>query len=433
MEKFVTTKAEYQFDTELDDYVPVSREGYLYDGDWSMAGGQPSPPPAPDPREIAETDAEFNRIDQHTPFGSLTFSGPSRNVSTLEFSPEVQGLTNQRLQSDQNLLAQALQRQGTLDPNQIDLSQFGPIQSNINTEGINFQGPQTGPLPGLGAPNLQGSFDTSGLPQIPQNIEQFRGDVEQAVFDRGQALLDPVFGDQERRLDQKLANQGLPQSGEAVDRDKTRFADARNRAFTDLANAATITGGQEASRSLGDILGAQGQGFNQALTSTGFANQTGLLGLGADQGIRGQLFGEGIQGAGANNQASQLNLAMQQQLLNNQNAGRAQGLGEAQGIRGNAFNELQALLGGQQVQAPQQSNFFAPGQADTTGAFALNQQAQQNDFNADVSQQNALTGGLFGLGGSILGGPIGGALAGGIGGRQGISNPNNMPFNFFGG
>jgi len=440
----------------------------------------PKPPEPPDPREIARTDAEFNRINQFTPFGSLEFSGPNRNIATQTLTPELQANFDQRVQSDSALLGSALERQGLLNNQPIALSQFGPIQSNIDTQGINFSGPQFGGLPQLNAPNLQNvgqgpnlqsqvgspfdlqgqvdlGVDTSGLPGIPQDISQFRGDVEQAVFDRGRALLDPAFADQQRTLDQRLANQGLPRSGEAVDREQTRFGDVRSRAFTDLANQAVITGGQEASRSLGDILAARGQGFgegvtgaglnlaagqfgnqaagqgfgqnlasgqfgNQAqqqgfqnqLTGTGFNNQAGLLGLGANQGIRGQLTGEQLAQSQAGNQASQLNLGLQQQLLNNQNAARSQGLFEEQGVRGNQFNELASLLGLQQVQAPQLNSFFSPGQSDVTGAFGLNQQGQQFNFQQGQNQNNALMSGLFGLGGAVLGGPIGGAIGSSI-------------------
>ncbi len=525
----------------------------------------PTPPTPPDPREIARTEAEFNRIDQFTPFGSLTFSGPNRNIATQEFSPELQGLFGQRLESDQALLASALERQQLLQNQPIDLSQFGPIQSQIDTTGINFQGPQFGDLPQLTAPDLQtvgqgpglqqgvGTFgvpqleqltrdiapggdiqsrvtspfdiqgqvdtglDTSGLPGIPQDPNQFRGDVERAVFERGRALLDPVFADQQRALTQRLANQGLPRSGEAVEREQTRFGDVRSRAFTDLANQAVISGGQEASRSLGDILAARGagfgeqvtganlglaggqfanqaagqgfgqnlaagqfgnlaqqqgfgqdftragfgnqaglsqfgaglqgaqfglgqnlaagqfgnqalqQGFQNQLTGTGFNNQAGLLGLGAQQGIRGQLTNEQFAQAQAGNQASQLNLGLQQQLLQNQNAARSQGLFEEQGVRGNQFNELASLLGLQQVQAPQLSSFFSPGQADVTGAFGLNQQGQQFNFQQQQNQNNALMSGLFGLGGSVLGGPIGGAIGSSIGGLFGGGGGLGVP------
>lgn len=463
----------------------------------------PSPPPAPDPSAIARADAEFNRIDQFTPTGSLTFSGPNRNQATFELSPEMQALFEQQQQVDANLLGQALQRQGMLDPNQINPGQFGLIQSGFDTTRLRAQGPQFNNLPNLQAPNLQmlggnpnlqrdinagpiqgqlgqagniqNQLDTQGLTPIPQDIQAFRGDVEQAFFDRQRALLDPVLQDQERDLRGMLSNRGLPESGEAFDRDLTRFSDARNRAFTDLSRNAVLAGGSEASRQLGDTLAArgqgfgeavaggqfanqaqnlgfgqglaggqfanqaQGQGFGQNLAGTGFANaaaqqgfdnlaqqaafnnQAGLLGLGANQGIRGQLTGEELAGTAAGNQAAAQNTALNQQMLQNANAARTQNLSEAMGMRGNQFNELASLLGLQQVQQPGLNNFFAPGQVDVLGANALNQNALQNQFLADSAQSNAFNTGLFGLGGALIGAPSGGFFSGLFGGTPKVS------------
>lgn len=442
MGRFVTTRAEYQWDG--DRYVLIDREGYEYDGPWAMADfsvDQGDAPPPPDTQAIIREQAQANRINQNTPFGSLSFSGPNNNTANLEFTPEIMDLLGMQLGSDRELLTQALARQRDLPQSPIDLEAFGPIQSNIDPSGINFSGVNFNGLPGLNAPNLQTSvgsepvqraLDVGGLLALPDDIQSYRSDAEGAFFNRGKGLLDESFSDRQRELDQRLANQGLPRSGEAVDRDQTRFLREQNRAYGDLANNAVLFGGQEASRQLGDILATRGQGFgeavtggqfantaanqafNQALSQGGFANQAGLLGLGADQGIRGQLTQEQLASNQAGNQAAQQQLGLQQLLLQNQNAGRTQALSEAQGIRGNQFNELASLLGLQQVQQPGLQNFFAPGSVDVTGAYGLNQAGQLAAFNAENQQNNALMSGLFGLGGAVLGGPVGGALLGNV-------------------
>ncbi len=458
----------------------------------------PSPPPAPNPYDIANADAQYNRIDQYTPMGSLTYSGPQRNQATLEFSPEVQSLYDQQQQIDANLLGQALQQQGFFDPTPFNPNRYGLVESDIDMSGIRFSGPQIGPLPQLQAPNLQrlnappqfqsdiargeiqgelgpqgpiqGQLNTQGLLGLPTDIPEYRGDVEQAFFDRQRALLDPVFQDQERSLTQDLATRGLPRSGEAVDRDMTRFLDARNRAYTDLSRNAVLAGGAEASRQLGDLLATRGQGFGEALAGGQFANQAqgqgfgqglagaqfanqaqgqgfgqnlsgaqfanaaaqqgfqnmadqiafnnqaGLLGLGVNQGIRGQLTDEAIARASAGNQASAQNLALQQQLLQNANAARMQNVSDAAAARSNQFNELASLLGLQQVQQPGLNNFFAPGNVDVLGANALQQSALQNQFMADSARANAFNTGLFGLGSAMIGAPSGGFFSGLFGG-----------------
>ena len=60
-------------------------------------------PPVPDPGQLAQNDADANRIDQTTPWGSLTFTGDDRNQANLEFSPEMQQLFNSQMGIDQQL------------------------------------------------------------------------------------------------------------------------------------------------------------------------------------------------------------------------------------------------------------------------------------------------------------------------------------------
>lgn len=515
---------------------------------------QPTPPPPPDPREIAQTDAEFNRIDQYTPGGSLTYSGPSRNVATIKLGEAEQGLYDSQVQTDQNLLSEALRRFGSLDSNPIDLSQFGPIQTGIDQSNISFDqfnptglqqvnGPNlsgvgTGPnlqqsIGTFGVPNspdlqqnigqtlgiqsgvdpmqVQRQLDTSGVNKLPTDLEAYRGDVQQAFFDRSRSLLDPYFADQQNQLTNTLNNRGLPESGAAYDTANTRFLDRQNKAYGDAANQSVIEAGNQASRQLGDILANQGQQFGQSLAGgqfannatgqqfgqnlaagnfansaagqdfgqaqargnfanqasqqgfqnnlagaqfglgqnlaagdfannasqqqyqnqlagTGFNNATGLSQFGADAGLRDQQFNEQANTANFNNQASAQNLALQQQLLANNNAGRTQGLAEQTNVRNNQYNELASLLGLQQVQQPGMSDFFGPGQANVTDAYALNQQGQQNNYNNQMSQNNSMLSGLFGLGGSFLGGPLGGAAGSALGGLLGGGDKNYSPY-----
>ena len=301
----------------------------------------------PDPWEVAQADATYNRIDQNTPFGSLTFSGPNRNQATMTFSPEMQQLFNTRMATDQSMMDNALGRLQGLDNNQIDLSQFGAIQGDAGLS----------------------EFDPStlNLTELPTDMDAYRTEVEDATFRRGDRLLNPYYQRQERALTDRLANQGLPQGDRAYRDEFDSFRQNRSRAYQDLADQSVMMGGQETSRLLANALAS-----------------------------RGQLFNEGVQSNVMNNQT-------RQQALVNQNAGRAQGLQEAMGIRGNAFNELASLLGLQQVQAPTMQNYFAPGQVDYLGAQGLSTNAGM--FNAQQANQMSAAGmqGLFGLGNAGIG------------------------------
>ena len=88
------------------------------------------------------------------------------------------------------------------------------------------------------------------------------------------------------------------------------------------------------------------------------------------------------------------------------------------------LNGMNALRSGGQVAAPvssmgftstPQSQVQAP---DITGAYQSSMNNQQNAYNNQLQQNNATMGGLFGLGGSILGaagGPLGSAASFGLG------------------
>ncbi len=331
-----------------------------------MGKKDPATVETPDPYDVARADARFNRIDQITPYGNLTYSGPDRNIATLSLGDELQNIFDQRLQVDDAMIGSALDRLAGFDPSQIDLSQFGPIQSDAGLQ----------------------QFDPStlGLPAIPTDLEGYRSNVEDALFNRADRLMAPVFQRQESQLLDRLANQGLPQGNQAYNTELDVFGDNVNQAYADLADRAVLAGGAESSRLLADALGA-----------------------------RGQLFGEGLSTVGFNNAALQ-------QALMNQNAARTQGLNEAMGIRGNAFNELASLLGLQQVQAPQMQNFFAPGQVDMIGAQNLAMQGQMFNANQQNQMNAAALGGLYGLGSAALTGGMGMFGAGGAfapGGRFG--------------
>lgn len=265
----------------------------------------PSPPPAPDPRQIAQTDAEFNRIDQFTPFGSLTYGGPSRNQATLSLTPELQNLFNMQTQSDTNLLGSALQAQGGIN----DL-----IQNPLNAQG----------LPALNQPDL------SGLAQLPQNYEPYRQDAERAFFDRSSGLLNEQFGRDEDRLRQTLANQGLQSGGEAFNSEMGQFNQRRGETYSNLARDAVLFGGQEASRGLGDQMALRGQGFGEA--------QQGLQNSAS---IRGQLLGE--RGSLRSNQFNELASLLGLQQVQQPNMQNFFGPGQANVMDAYGLNQASTL------------------------------------------------------------------------------------------
>jgi hypothetical protein len=126
------------------------------------------------------------------------------------------------------------------------------------------------------------------------------------------------------------------------------------------------------------------------------------------------LLGYQGQNAATANQAAQL--AMQKQTTNAGLAqtARQQGISEQQYLYNLPLNQTSALLSGSQVQGPQfvntpQSQIAGP---NMLGAYALQNQGQQANYQAQMQNYGAGIGGLFGLAGAGLTAGLSGGLGG---------------------
>lgn len=187
--------------------------------------GNDQPLPTPDPSGLIDRQLGANRLDQFTPFGSLTFSGPNRSRADLSLAPGLQQSFDARTGLSNAAMARAL----------------------------------------------------LGIDALPQSRAggDFSGDarrVEQATFDRGRGLLDPIFELDERRMRQRLANQGLPMGSEAFTGEFDRFDTRRDNAFTNLALDAVGAGRAEQSRLFGLESAARSQELQQLATLLGAGN-----------------------------------------------------------------------------------------------------------------------------------------------------------------
>jgi hypothetical protein len=106
--------------------------------------------------------------------------------------------------------------------------------------------------------------------------------------------------------------------------------------------------------------------------------------------------------------------------------------------QGLPLNAINSFLSGSSVQNPGFGNFSqqATAQApDLLGAAQSQYGADLNSYNASQASGGNMLGGLFGLGGALLGGPAGGALGaalgGGLGGGMSAFNSGGFsPYNF---
>lgn len=333
--------------------------------------GKKSTPPAPDYTAAATATSEgnlknvnaqtlANRVNQFTPWGSLVYD---RQVTKNPITGEDEVTWNQYEDVAPELQG-ALQNELAISDERTQLAR-------------NMLG-QVGNAYGQG-------FDTSSLPAI-QNIDPSKlsewqkltadpgfGAVQE-VQDAMMSRLAPDIARQRAGEIQRLKAQGITEGSMAFDKAMERL----DRGETDARQQALLGAAQE----YGNIFNRSAQATNMAnaLRQGQFGEQAQMLGLSGDERTR----------------------AFQEQAF----------------LRNMPLNELNALLGGGQVQNPQFQGFNVAGNAagpDFLGAANSQYQAALGAANAKNAGTAGLTSGLFGLAGSALGGPAGGFMGGLLG------------------
>lgn len=196
----------------------------------------------------------------------------------------------------------------------------------------------------FGGPDVQTALDLSNVAKMPVNAGMTG---QEAIMQR----LEPSLARQRTSTETQLINQGLRPGTEAYD------------------NAINLLGQQE----------------------TDARTQAVLQGLNLDIGANQQGFGQALESGKFGNTAQQ------------------QALAEAIQLRQLPLNEITALMSGSQIQNPQ-FGAYSGATVQAAPIFAGTQAQGQYDMNKyaqDVSQANAATAGLYSLGGAALGAPKG--------------------------
>lgn len=321
-----------------------------------------SPPAAPDPtvtaqaqtasnKDTAIANAELNRVNQYTPYGSSTYQvtgnnpdGTPQYSQTTSLSPGQQNLYDMTLQGEQSL-------------GQTALGQLG-----------NLQGAYSTPF-SFGGPNVSGSV---GAPTTGTTTQIGSGDYaaqmkqsQDAAYKAQTQYLDPQFAQQGDSLNAQLANQGLQVGDKAYSNAQDQFGRQKQMAYQGAQDAAVQAGNQE-----------QNTLFGQNLSQANLQNS-----------VNNQQFGQNLSSANLNNSAS------------------AQGLSQALGLYNQPLNSYNALATGAQVTNPTFQSVPTANQANTDVAGITNS-VYQNELNAYKTQQSGINN-LFSLGGTLGGAAIG--------------------------
>jgi hypothetical protein len=278
-------------------------------------------------------------------------------------------------------------------------------------------------------------------------------------------MLDPRFARDETSLRQRLADQGFSQNDTGYAQSIDDFQRNKNAAYQSAIDSAVGQGETAANNLFQRQLGqgqfansaaaqeyAQNQGqaafhnqtagqdYSQNLGAAQFGNEAQLAAANFHNQAQSQQNAQNAQAAAFNNagaaqqnaqnaqaaafsnagaaqqdqrsqalaqfynQAQGQGYAMDQADANLNNQARNQGLQERAYVQNQPINQLSALLGMGQVQMPQGIQYnpsnIAP--TDVLGAYALNQQAQNAAYQAQMQNRGGMMGGLFSLGSAAI-------------------------------
>ena len=362
---FVSRKQLERFGDVLGDVSMPSRMNRKHHG-----GGKPDNdmPAAPDYAGLAKQQANMqskllrqqtqaNRINQYTPWGSLTYSRGGNydkaayNAAMKKYNKELEKYNQSISQTSSGL--PAYRQGGSLQP--------------VNNSGYSSYTTSSG---GLSAPKKPSKSD------FGYNPDQWSSTVE----------LSPEL--------QEILDQNISAQGESY----SQLMNALNRIGANELPAAAVNAGETGQEAIMRRLNPQLEQQEAAL--------------------RNQLVNQGLR-PGTEAWDREYNLFNQQRNdalsqaalhgINVSNDARARALAE-QGI---PLNLINAYLSGSQAQMPQFPSYSQQGVAqspDLMGAGQAGYNAQMQGYNAGQASNANFMGGLFGLGGSLLGAPSGGFL-----------------------
>lgn len=362
-----------------------------------MGKKSPKAPAAPDytnlayqqanlQNQAAQQTAKYQNPNISTAYGgqSVTYDASGTPTVTQALSAPEQSKLNAQNQVQQSLANLGVDLSGNLGrystpfmytgPQTVtDIGGYKPAEYAINRQ------------------DVQSGIDTSNLAQMPVNAGTT---AQEAILSR----LAPQLERQRNAQTQQLANQGITSGSEAWRNAQTDIGQQQN----DLITQAALQG-------INLDMAARQQGLGEQLSLADLYNQAQQTDYGQQMGI------QGLYNAAQNQDYTQALGRAQFQ-----NAAANQELQKQLALRQQPLNELKGLMSGVEVNNPN----FQPYQGATATApnlmgAATSQYANAMDlYNAQVNSQNALTSGLFGLGGAALGGMLGGG-AGSFGAQLG--------------
>lgn len=295
-----------------------------------------------------------------------------------QFDHQATRLANQGISQNNNTYGNAQQQLGMQRNDAYNTALYGAIGAGANEQNVLF-----------GQQLQQGNFANAAAGQeYNQNLGQanFNNQATQQGLNSNIAQGNFQNAAQAQQYGQNLSSGQFANAAQGQ-----QFG--QNQAQAQFGNDAQQQQYGQNSNDMQQANAAAGQQFAQNQSAAGFANNANDTTF--QQNLAGQQFGNQAQG-------QQFNQDLQSAAQTN--AARNQGVQEQAYAQNLPLNQFNSLMSSSQVQAPTGINYTpsAVGQTDVTGAYALNQQAQQAAYQAQLQQQQSNLGGLFSLGSAGL-------------------------------
>lgn len=369
-----------------------------------MSKDTPKAPEAPDPTKVANANANANRYNINTPFGNQVWKKTGVNPDGTD-------------KWEQDVTLDPAQQELLDRSNQLSLKQMGNVENSVNNPpdfnglqplkyGVDVDGKPTFAIDQTGTEDLTRNVDSSGIQRqlkVPQEqLYAAMQNAQKAAYGMQTQYLDPQYQQAQHDLENKLTQQGVLQN-----------SDAWNRAIEEQGRQKTFDYNNAFNNSFATGLAANNQLFNQDLSSGQFVNAAqgqqfneGMANANLNNSAANQLYGQRMGSANLNN--ATLDTQFKDRLANAQfnNQAHAQQLTDMLTQQNNPINVLSALRNGTQINAP---NFGSGGNSPTDMAALYNNvyNGQLSNYNSQIAQNNALTGGLFNLGAAGIMAPAG--------------------------
>lgn len=326
-------------------------------------------------REVVRDQTFANRPDQFTPWGSVTWN-PFQTIDPATGEATTAWEQTQQLTPE---LQSILDKQVSMQGARTDIA--GLLTGRMGTEfGTPMDWRGLSPMGGVPTAqftlpeDVQRNLDYTNAPAVGDPTA-LRARAEEAVFSKGANRLNTQFSGKRQDLEMKLRNQGIGPEDEAWKSQMAAIDRQETDAFGNLQSDAVRAGLGEQQQLFGQGTTLRNMATGEADRQANFFNTAAGQMFGMASSANQQNFGQAMQGSQYANQI------------------RQQQLTEAMQKRGFSLNEINALLSGQQVNAPQMPNFSTASAAQPAPIY----QGAVDQGNASQMAAQGLFGGLSGL------------------------------------